>query len=123
MVGWNAVDGDSPGIFFAADQLICTNPLTWKTDGRHAGHDRNQGSVGYPSWGPSEGEDFRAMTVELATADAECRNGRLTIGELRSPSFPSRMPGNSLHIYDYSLFYVNLRENASARSRAFLSRH
>ncbi|HEY5647468.1 MAG TPA: DUF3089 domain-containing protein [Pseudomonadales bacterium] len=123
VVGWNAVDGDSPGIFSAAGELICTNPLTWKTDGHHAGHDRNRGSVGYPSWGPSEGEDVRAMTVEPATADAECRNGRLTVSELRSPSFPSRMPGNSLHIYDYSLFYVNLRENASARSRAFLSRH
>jgi len=32
------------------------------------------------------------------------------------------MPGGSMHIYDYSLYYLNLRENALARSRAYLSR-
>ena len=61
------------------------------------------------------------MTVELGVADAECRGGLLSIPELRSDAFPSRMQGNSMHMYDYSLFYLNLRINAAERVATFLA--
>ena len=56
-------------------------------------------------------QDYRAMVVEPRVADAECRHGTLTIGQLLSTAFPSRMPGNSMHVYDYSLFYANVRNS------------
>ncbi len=121
VIGWNAVDGPAAGIFPDAEALICTNPLTWEDDGSYAGHDLNQGGIGYLSYGPPEdGEDVTAMIVEPGAADAECRDGMLSVPELRSERFPSRMPGSSMHIYDYSLFYLNLRKNAVQRARAFL---
>jgi len=121
VVGWNAVDGSAAGLFPDARALICTNPLTWEDNGAYAGHDLNQGGVGYPSYGrPADGEDYTLMNIEPGAADAQCRNGMLAVPELRSESFPSRMPGGSMHIYDYSLFYVNLRVNASNRARSFL---
>jgi hypothetical protein len=60
------------------------------------------------------------MTVETGAADAQCINSQLSIPELRVTSFPSRMPGGSMHIYDYSLFYMNIRENVLARVATFL---
>lgn len=122
VVGWNAVEGDAAGLFADADALICTNPLTWEDDGAYAGNDLNRGGVGYPTYGrPLPDEDYRAMVVAPGVADAECRQGMLSVGHLRSPDFPSRMPGSSMHIYDYSLFYVNLRGNALTRAKAYLA--
>jgi hypothetical protein len=101
---------------------LCVNPLTWSTNSTHAGHELNLGGIGYPGWGPEDGEaDVTAMNVEAGIADAQCRNNNLVVSELRTSAFPSRMPGNSLHIYDYSLFHMNIRNNAIARVAAFQS--
>jgi hypothetical protein len=121
-VGWNAVAGTGTGLYPDAETLICTNPLSWQQDGGHAAHELNEGAIGYVSYMmPAEDEDYTAMEVEVAVADAECVKGMLRVPELRSESFPSRMPGNSMHVYDYSLFYMNIRNNAAQRVTAFLS--
>jgi hypothetical protein len=44
------------------------------------------------------------------------------VQNLNSESFPSRMFGNSMHIYDYSLFHMNLRANVMQRIAAFSRR-
>lgn len=120
-IGWNTVDGDSAGLF-PGQSLICVNPLTWSVDGSYAEPSRNLGGIGYPSWGPGETEsDVTTMRVEPGVADARCVADKLEVVELLSQSFPSRMPGNSMHIYDYSLFHMNIRENAMARVLAYLS--
>ncbi|MGE0621321.1 MAG: DUF3089 domain-containing protein [Pseudomonadales bacterium] len=122
VVGWNSVDGDAGGLFPDAEGLICTNPLTWEDDGAYAGNDLNRGGIGYPSYGrPLPDEDYRTMIVEPGVADAECRRGVLSVGDLRSADFPSRMPGSSMHVYDYSLFYANVRNNALTRAQAYLA--
>jgi hypothetical protein len=123
VIGWNTVDGDGVGIFPEAGALVCTNPLTWEDDGAYAGHELNLGGVGYPSFGPPiDGEDVTRMEIEPGVADAECKRGVLSVPELRSASFPSRMSGDSMHVYDYSLYYLNLRQNAATRVRAFLDK-
>jgi hypothetical protein len=121
-VGWNSVAGTGTGLYPGAKALICTNPLSWQQDGGHAAHELNEGAIGYLTYMmPAEDEDYTAMEVEVAVADAECVKGMLRVPELRSESFPSRMPGNSMHVYDYSLFYMNIRNNAAQRVTAFLS--
>lgn len=122
VVGWNSVEGDDAGLFPDEEGLICTNPLTWEDDGAYAGNDLNRGGIGYPTYGrPLPDEDYRAMAVTPGVADAECRHGMLSVANLRSSGFPSRMPGGSMHIYDYSLFYLNLRNNALTRTTAYLA--
>ena len=122
-LGWNSVDGDGAGLYAGEDNLLCVNPLTWQADQQYAGHDLNIGAIGYPTYGPAgEGEDVTRMVVETSAADAQCINNQLSIRQLQVTSFPSRMPGGSMHVYDYSLFYMNIRENVLARVTAFLAR-
>jgi len=60
------------------------------------------------------------MTVEAGIADAKCMDdGQLAVPNLRSESFPQRMGGSSMHVYDYSLFHNNVRENVALRARAW----
>ena len=121
-IGWNAMDGHSGGAFGGDTPLLCTNPLNWRNDGGYAGHDQNLGGIGFATYGAAEdGEDYTAMDLIPAVADAECTaDGQLAIPELRSDAFPMRMMGNSMHVYDYSLFHMNVRENVAARIAAYL---
>tara|TARA_B100001540_G_scaffold290380_1_gene287058 strand:+ start:1251 stop:2333 length:1083 start_codon:yes stop_codon:yes gene_type:complete len=122
VIGWNTVQGESAGLNGAGRDLVCVNPLSWRADGAHAPNARNSGGIGFASYTqPAEGEDVTAMAIEPQVADAQCRAGNLVVRELRSDNFPSRMPGNSMHVYDYSLYYLNVRANAVARVDAFLS--
>jgi pimeloyl-ACP methyl ester carboxylesterase len=119
-IGWNAMDGEGPGAFGDTDNLLCTNPLTWAVDTAHAGHDLNTGAIGYPTYGPAEeGEDITQMLVEVGIADAQCSNGQLAVMDLRSAAFPSRMVANSMHVYDYSLYHMNIRDNVAERIAAY----
>jgi hypothetical protein len=60
------------------------------------------------------------MDLEIGIADAQCQpDGQLAVLDLRSKSFPQRMFGNSMHIYDYSLFHANIRKNVAERIGAF----
>ena len=65
------------------------------------------------------GENIATMIAEPGVADAQCKDGQLFVPELRSESFPQRMQGNSMHVYDYSLFHMNIRTNAAKRVAAF----
>jgi len=109
-VTWNSV-GPRAGALFASPNNICVNPLTWRADGAHADHDANLGAVNL------EAGDLH----EPGAADAQCRDGRLYVSEIRSGNY-SLMPlgRDNYHIYDYALFYVNIRQNAQARVEAFL---
>ena len=45
-------------------------------------------------------------------------NGGLLIGE--GPNLgPYVLPGNNYHVYDYSLFWANIRADANRRLKAF----
>ncbi len=119
-VGWNAIDGNGRGAFAGIDNLLCVNPLNWSNDDSYGAHELNAGAIGYAAYGQAqEGEDITALVVEPGAADAQCKDGNLFIPDLRSDSFPQRMLGNSMHLYDYSLFHMNIRHNALARVAAF----
>lgn len=123
VLGWNAVEGDGAGLNAQGRDLICVNPLSWREDGERVPAGRNRGSIGFPDYlEAAAGEDITAMRVEPAVADAQCAGGNLVVRDLRSEAFPSRMPGNSMHIYDYSLYYLDIRRNALDRVSAFLER-
>ncbi len=119
-LGWNSIDGNGRGLFAGVDNLLCVNPLSWTYDEQYAAHELNSGAIGYASYGPAkDGEDINAMVIEPGAADAQCRNGQLFVPELRTESFPQRMQGGSTHVYDYSLFHMNIRANATERLAAF----
>ncbi|MEI5688742.1 DUF3089 domain-containing protein [Sphingomonas kyungheensis] len=91
--------------------MVCTNPLTGTADAA-APASANQGTL-YPS------ADLSSATIAAGTVPARCGpRGFLLIGT--PPDLGSYvLPGNNYHVYDYSLFWANVRADAQRRLAAF----
>jgi hypothetical protein len=93
-------------------RMICTNPLTGTPDSA-APASANLGTV-VPS------ADLKTATFIRSAVPARCDGGRglLLIGEPPKMG-PYVLPGNNYHVYDYSLFWANIRADAARRVAAF----
>jgi hypothetical protein len=91
--------------------ILCTNPLTG-TPGGAAPASTNLGTL-FPS------SDLTTATLEVGRVPARCADrGFLLIGE--GPPFGQYvLPGNNYHVFDYSLFWANVRADAARRLAAF----
>ena len=98
----------------ANSPMLCVNPITGnRSDASPAG--RNLGSL-VPNAALTEAE------MVLAAVPARCDpGGFLLIGdEDRLPDFPAYvLPGNNYHVFDYALFWANIRADAAARLANF----
>ena len=102
----------------AGTAMVCTNPLTGAADGGAAAADRNLGTI-VPNADMSEAE-FRRGAVP-----ARCDlRGFLLIGasEALPEMGPYALPGNNFHVYDYALFWANVRADAERRLAAYEGR-
>jgi len=90
---------------------VCTNPLTG-TAGGAAPASANRGTL-LPS------ADLATATIAAGKVPARCGpRGFLLIGS--PPELGNYvLPGNNYHVYDYSLFWANVREDAVRRLAAF----
>lgn len=91
--------------------IVCTNPLTGRPD-TPAPAAANLGTL-FPS------QDLNDARIEAGRVPARCGGrGFLLIGE--GPDVgPYVLPGNNYHVYDYSLFWANIRADAVRRLAAF----
>lgn len=93
------------------DAYLCTNPLN---GGAQPSSDikANLGSV-------NSSADLKTGTLGAGLVGARCdAKGYLLIGE--GPDLGSYvLPGNNYHVYDYGLFWANLRADAVRRTQAF----
>ena len=91
--------------------MVCTNPLTG-TAGAAAPASANLGTL-YPS------ADLSTATIQPGKVPATCGpRGILLIGA--PPEVGGYvLPGNNYHVYDYSLFWANVRADAARRLAAF----
>jgi hypothetical protein len=97
----------------AAENFICTNPLSWSPDGRPAVPSANLG-------GWVHGPGATPRPPDPAVAGAVCRAGALVITPPSDYAYTVRvLPGSNFHNYDVQLFYMNVRENAARRVAAF----
>jgi hypothetical protein len=127
LVTWNTV-GPEVREFQDTSRNICVNPLTWKVDGERADFALNLGAVTFNQRFESKSAVAEDATfkpqVEVGAADAQCVNGNLVVTEIRSDRFGARPMGrDNYHIYDFSLFHMNIRRNAQARVEAFVAAH
>jgi len=92
-------------------QIVCTNPLTGTADAA-APAAANLGTL-VPA------ADLSDATLTPGRVPARCAGrGYLLIGE--GPDVgPYVLPGNNYHVYDYSLFWGNVRADALRRLGAF----
>ncbi|WP_129792682.1 DUF3089 domain-containing protein [Sphingosinicella sp. CPCC 101087] len=103
------------GVPRAGSAMVCVNPLTG-TRGGAAEAQANAGTL-IPNAAFTEAT-FRAHSVP-----ARCDlRGFLLIGDNdRIPEMgPYVLPGNNYHVYDYALFWANIRSDAERRVAAFL---
>ena len=91
--------------------MVCTNPITG-TRGAAAPATANLGTL-VPS------ADLASATLEPGQIPARCDGrGLLLIGA--PPNLGNYvLPGNNYHVYDYSLFWANVRADAARRLAAF----
>ena len=94
-----------------ATPMVCTNPLTGTADAS-APATANLGTL-VPS------ADLSSATLSVGNVPARCGDrGILLIGE--GPDLgPYVLPGNNYHVYDYPLFWANVRADANRRLAAF----
>ncbi len=95
-------------------QMLCVNPLTGAPDSAAPPSD-NLGAL-RPS------EDFSTLTIEAGEIGARCDKGILLIGAPPIGFGRYILPGNNFHVYDYALFWANLRADVEARSSSFAAR-
>ncbi|HYJ82231.1 MAG TPA: DUF3089 domain-containing protein [Allosphingosinicella sp.] len=100
------------GLSRAGSPMLCTNPLTGAKGGE-APASANLGTL-VPNAALTEGE------LKAPGVPARCDvRGFLLIGEDAPDLGPYVLPGNNYHVYDYALFWSNLRADAAARVAAF----
>jgi len=92
-------------------QLLCTNPVTGTT-GSQTTAEENLGTL-VPN------NELSDATLVDGAIPARCDDrGFLLIGD--PPDLgPYALPGNNYHVYDYSLFWSNVRADAMRRMLAF----
>ncbi len=108
-VGWRTyATGYYPDWYAApVETPVAINPLTWTADSAYASRDLNRGGV---LW--------RFNKVLPRVCDAQVLDGVVRINR---PWVRGRkhIKIKNYHIADYNLFYMNIRENAMLRTRAW----
>ena len=97
-----------------ATPIVCTNPLTG-TANASAPATANAGTLF-----PDKDLTTAAITAKRVAARCDSR-GLLLIGTPPDVG-PYVLPGNNYHVYDYSLFWANVRTDAARRLAAFEAR-
>lgn len=94
--------------------MVCTNPITG-TKGGEAPASANLGTL-FPS------SDLKAATMKPGLVGARCfGRGYLSIGE--GPEMGQYvLPGGNYHVFDYSLFWANVRADVARRLTAHEAR-
>ena len=93
--------------------MLCVNPLTGARSSKAAPATANLGTI-VPNKELTDGE------LRLPGVPARCDvRGFLLIGP--GPDLgPYTLPGNNYHVYDYALFWPNIRADAAARLSTYL---
>ena len=102
---------DLGGKAIGTQPMLCTNPLTGGA-APAAGADRNAGTL------------FQDGTLKPHVAGARCdARGLLLLDPVPAKIGDYVLPGGNFHLYDYNLFWANLRADAEARLSAWGGTH
>ena len=95
--------------------MLCVNPLTG-APATAALPAANLGSL-------VPGADFMSAELKRGVIAARCDpSGLLMIGGPPKGFDRFVMPGNNYHVFDYAMFWANIRADAEARTKAFLNK-
>lgn len=112
---------------------FCINPITWDIDRPQSDISEHKGAVvtesdrnGIKWLDASSGEIPKIHTMGLSAPNDKLISARIGLGNLLYISKPQgriynigKMPGGNYHVYDFNLFYMDIRTNASLRWEAY----
>lgn len=96
------------------DDVLCVNPLTG-----NAG-DAAPASANFGTLVPNP--DLSDATLTPGAVPARCAGGFLLLGSDPPALGPYVLPGNNYHVFDYALFWANVRADAARRLAGFARR-
>lgn len=97
------------------EDMLCVNPLTGTRNG--AAPPQANGGTLVP-----DDDTMTRGTLQPGLVGAHCDKGFLLLeGELPKMG-PFVLPGNNYHVYDYALFWADIREDAQRRLAAWKAR-
>ena len=99
-----------PKAMRSAAALVCVNPLTGTTSDAAVPPAGNAGSLL-----PDDGKGGKLVAGGIG---AVCRGNYLSIGAPPAGFDHLVLPGNNYHVYDYNLFWANIRADAARRLAA-----
>lgn len=119
---WNGTDYSG----FAAGPSICVNPVTWTTDRQPSDRSDHVGAL--EAWTKIADVDESLGELVVGKVSAYCEQGDgsnwLFVNSDRGEKLKSQgiwaYFGRNLHGSDYSLFWANIRQNATVRVAALL---
>ena len=91
--------------------MLCINPLTG-TNGGSAPPSANMGTL-VPN------QAMKGATLARAAVGAACDDGFLKLSGAIPNLGPFVLPGNNYHVYDYALFWADIRADAERRLSAW----
>jgi hypothetical protein len=111
-VGWRTFQkGESPKAVQAENgNSVCVNPLTWSTGSEWAGAGLNTGSL----------YGFNNLKPGYVGAGIE-PSAKILWVSLPPEAGDKIQKMKNLHIFDYNLFWMNIRENVKQRAVAYLA--
>lgn len=98
------------------ERMVVINPLNWKVDDTYAANDLNIGAT------PFVRNPEKFVKINKAITDAQLVNGVLRITKPGEPKYRFPFSGD-YHVYDYNIFYSNIRENIANRLDAFQKKY
>ncbi len=92
------------------ENSVCVNPLSWKNDEEFVGYTSHEGAVP---------RNFNRVDKNLI--GCQCNDGVLWITKPKKMGY-EHLAGKSYHIFDFHLFYLNIRKNVKQRVESFLKK-
>lgn len=110
-VSWRTFKFGYDPSWLTSDRVAVVNPLTWRTDTDMAPKSLNKGGVL---------KNFKKVHKEICDAKVVADDGILWT---HKPKFFGSflLKTNNYHIADFNFYYINVRENAQERVKAFLN--
>lgn len=115
VVGWCSYqkEGITSGLQSSKNDGICVNPLTWTTSTEEASPELNDGAIF---------RDFNKLHLHAAGASI-APNERVLWVTLSDDWDAGVKNFKNLHVVDYNLFWMNIRENVKLRVDSFFRSH
>ncbi|WP_052594865.1 DUF3089 domain-containing protein [Aureispira sp. CCB-QB1] len=117
LVSWNTESGN-PKLSLVekigeGEPIVCVNPLSWNLDTTYVSKTENLGAL-------QPNKKTKIDEIILDYCDAKIENDALKITPPANQStLQMPMGKGNYHLYDYSFFFQNIRENARDRIQAY----